>query len=84
SANGYAAVGWGDGGRIEPGALADLVSIDLRSVRTAGSAPEQVLLTASASDVTDVVVGGEHVVQAGRHRLGHVAALLTQALGGLR
>lgn len=76
---GYASLGW-DGGRIAVGALADFVAVRTDSVRTVGSAPEQVLLAASASDVTDVVVGGEHVVVDGAHRLGDVAALLRRGL----
>ncbi|NTW39040.1 MAG: formimidoylglutamate deiminase, partial [Cellulomonadaceae bacterium] len=57
---GYAALGW-DGGRLEVGALCDLTSIDERSVRTAGSSPDQLWLAASAPDVLDTVVGGRHV-----------------------
>ncbi|NYF97572.1 formimidoylglutamate deiminase [Janibacter cremeus] len=76
---GYACLGW-DGGRIAQGALADFVAVRTDSVRTIGSAPEQVPLTASATDVTDVVVAGEHVVAEGMHRLGDVAALLQRGL----
>lgn len=77
---GYASLGWDGGGRITEGALADFVAVRTDSVRTVGSAPEQVPLVASATDVTDVVVGGEHVVADGAHRLGDVAALLQRGL----
>lgn len=79
SADGYRSLGW-DGGHIAAGALADLVVIDDASVRTAGSAPEQILLTATAGDVTDVIVGGHPVVRGGQHVLGPVADLLRGAL----
>ena len=36
TAGGYAALGWPDGGRLEPGALADLTTLSLDSVRLAG------------------------------------------------
>ena len=37
--HGYASLGWPEGGRIEAGALADLVSVSLDGVRLAGHAP---------------------------------------------
>lgn len=68
--NGHTALGWPEAGRIEPRALADLVTIRLDSVRTAGCGPtpEAVIFAATASDVTDVVVGGRVIVQSGRHQ----------------
>ena len=79
TSEGYASLGW-DGGRLAKGALADFVSVRTDSVRTVGSAPDQVPMAASGADVTDVVVGGERVVADGRHRLGDVAALLQSGL----
>ena len=76
----HASLGWPDAGRLEPGAVADLVSVRLDTVRTAGCSPGQVLLAASAADVDTVIVGGEVVVDAGRHRLGDVGALLDKAI----
>lgn len=64
---GHRSLGWPDAGRIEPGMRADLVSVRLDTVRTAGSDPAQVLLTAFASDVDTVVVDGRVVVAGGRH-----------------
>lgn len=81
--NGYAALGWPDGGRLAPGALADFVTVRLDSPRTAGAAPEQVLYAATGADVTTVVVGGELVVSGGAHRLGDVGRLLTDAISAL-
>jgi formiminoglutamate deiminase len=57
------------GGRLEAGAPADLVSVALDTVRTSGVEDplEAVVFAAGAEDVTDVVVGGRHLVQEGRH-----------------
>jgi formiminoglutamate deiminase len=67
TATGHRSLGWDDAGRIAPGMRADLVAVRLDTLRTAGSLPEQVLLSASASDVDTVVVDGRVVVSAGRH-----------------
>ena len=68
---GHRALGWPEAGRIEPGAPADLVAVDLHSPRTAGVATDAalaaVVYAASAADVTDVVVSGRHVVRDRRH-----------------
>jgi formiminoglutamate deiminase len=79
STDGQAAIGWGGaGGKISTGAgvavgaPADLVTVDLDSVRTAGARSGDVLATAlfaaTASDVDSVMVDGKFVVQGGRHR----------------
>ncbi len=81
---GHAALGWPSAGRIAAGAPADLVAVRLDTVRTAGSLPEQAVLTATASDVDTVVVGGRVVVRGGEHVLGDVGALLSRAVGGFR
>ncbi len=82
--HGAASLGW-DAGRIEPGALADLVTVALDSVRTAGArsgdALAHVLFAATAADVTHVIVGGEIVVRDGTHqRLADVGAELERAV----
>jgi len=64
---GHAALGWTDAGIIAPGARADLVTVALDSVRTAGTAPVQALYAATAADVTHVVVDGRVVVRDGVH-----------------
>jgi len=77
----HAAIGWPEAGRVEPGAPADLVAVGTGSVRTAGSSAEQVVLTATASDVTAVVVGGKVVARDGVHAtLGDVGELLKAVL----
>jgi formiminoglutamate deiminase len=73
TAGGHAALGWPEAGRLEAGALADLATIGLDSVRLAGAEPatllESLVFSATAADVRDVVVGGRHVVAGGRHAL---------------
>ncbi len=73
SGDGHAALGWHDGGRLEAGAIADLVSVGLDSVRMAGAEPatllESAVFAATAADVRDVVVSGRQVVADGRHML---------------
>ncbi|GHH60897.1 formimidoylglutamate deiminase [Lentzea cavernae] len=76
----HSAIGW-DGGRIEPGAPCDLVAISCSTPRTAGSLPQQVLLSATASDVDTVVAGGRVVASGGVHEtLGDVGRLLADAI----
>ncbi len=85
SAEGQTSLGFPDAGRLTPGARADLVAVDLASVRTAGADPGHaaatVLFAASAVDVTDVVVDGRHVVRDRQHDLGDVGALLVDRIG---
>ena len=80
---GYASLGWEDGGRLEVGALADLCNVRLDSVRPGGAKPAQVVFAATAGDVDTVVVGGQPVVEGGRHRIGSVALMLRTALDAL-
>jgi formiminoglutamate deiminase len=81
---GQASLGHPDAGCIVPGAWADLVSIRLDSVRTAGAgdaaAGEAVVFGATASDVHSVVSGGRRVVVEGGHVLGDVGAMLAEAI----
>jgi formiminoglutamate deiminase len=71
TADGYASLGRSTGGRLEVGALADLVTVSTDSVRTAGTGPvlERALFAATAADVREVVVDGRRVVSGGRHLL---------------
>ncbi len=80
---GHRSLGWHDAGVIEVGARADLVAIDLRSPRTAGAQPGQLVMAATAADVTEVIVDGEPVVRDGVHRLGSVGHLLDDVLTSL-
>jgi formiminoglutamate deiminase len=69
--NGMAALGW-DAGRLEPGGLADFVTVRLDTVRTGGvdpGLPAAAVFAATAADVDTVVVGGRAVVEEGRHLL---------------
>ncbi|MFE4861333.1 formimidoylglutamate deiminase [Streptomyces sp. NPDC056670] len=89
TADGHAALGWAEAGRIEAGAPADLATIALDSVRTAGAVPrlaaETVVFAATASDVRHVVVGGRAVVRDGVHTLiPDVASALSTAIAALR
>ncbi|WP_405145369.1 formimidoylglutamate deiminase [Sphaerisporangium sp. NBC_01403] len=85
---GQASLGHPDAGFIVPGAWADLVSVRLDSVRTAGagsaSAGETVVFGATASDVHSVVSGGRRVVVEGGHVLGDVGAMLAGAISAIR
>ncbi|MEV5611007.1 formimidoylglutamate deiminase [Streptomyces sp. NPDC052225] len=88
SADGHAALGWTDAGVLESGALADLVTITLDSVRTAGALPrlgaETAVFAATAADVTHVVSGGRVVVRDGEHvGVGDVAGALRDAIAAL-
>jgi formiminoglutamate deiminase len=87
TATGCAGIGWPEGGRIEAGSLADLVTVGLDSVRLAGASPEHalesVVFAATAEDVRNVIVGGEFVVRDGVHLHLDVAAELAAAIEGL-
>jgi len=66
---------------LEAGAVCDLMAVSPDSVRTAGSMPTQFAFSATASDVTDVVIAGELVASNGIHlRLGAPGRLLADAL----
>jgi formiminoglutamate deiminase len=80
SFNGYRALGWSDGGHLSKGALADFITVRTDTVNTAGSAPEQIIYSCVASDVSHVVVAGELVVRDGQHRLGDVGRLLASSI----
>lgn len=81
---GHSALGWSDAGWIGAGARADLVAVDLGGVRLAGVPPEVAVLSATADDVRDVVVDGEHVVQDGRHlKVPNVADRLREGIAAL-
>ncbi len=81
---GARALGW-EAGVLEPGMLADFVTLDLETPRLAGAQEQdlvpRVVYGASPADVRLVVVGGDTVVKDGRHiRLGAVGSLLAQAV----
>ncbi|MEU6645876.1 formimidoylglutamate deiminase [Saccharomonospora sp. NPDC046836] len=79
AATAHDALGFADVGRIAPGAAADLVTVALDSVRTAGAEPDGVFFAASAADVTEVLVAGRRVVHDGVHStVPRPAALLAE------
>jgi formiminoglutamate deiminase len=69
--DGHACLGWRDAGRLEVGAHADLVTVALDTVRTAGGPPDArtAVFAATAADVTHVIASGRVIVAAGRHTL---------------
>ncbi len=81
---GHASIGWAEAGRIEVGAVADLVTVSLDGVRLAGAGDDQALeslvFAATAADVRQVVAGGRVVVRDGRHAEIDVAAELRAAI----
>jgi formiminoglutamate deiminase len=80
---GQRSIGWDDAGRLEVGARADLVAVRTDTVRTAGSALDQLALVATAADVDTVMVDGSVIVQGGVHILGDVARSLAEAIAPL-
>ncbi|MEU0300034.1 formimidoylglutamate deiminase [Streptomyces sp. NPDC006175] len=88
SAEGHAALGRPDAGVLEPGAPADLATVALDSVRTAGPVPrlaaEAAVFAATAADVRHTVVAGRHIVRDGRHtRVDDVPGALASAVAAL-
>ena len=87
SGAGHASLGWPEAGRIESGALCDLVALDLGGVRLAGTPRHDpipsVVFAAGSADVRDVVVGGEPVVRDGVHLRMDVPAELEAAIAAL-
>jgi formiminoglutamate deiminase len=83
--DGHASLGWPRAGRLEPGALADLVTVALDTPRTAGFRPgtaaETAVFAATAADVRHVLVGGRFTVRDFHHTLvDNVPAALAQAI----
>ncbi|MCA1221863.1 formimidoylglutamate deiminase [Streptomyces sp. 8L] len=89
SVTGHTALGRPDAGSIEEGMLADLTTVALDSVRTAGPpaglGAETAVFAASAPDVRHTVVAGRHVVRDGAHTLvPDVSTALADAVSALR
>jgi cytosine/adenosine deaminase-related metal-dependent hydrolase len=82
---GHASLGWTEAGRIEAGAIADLVTLRLDAPRLAGtrsaSGVEAVVFAATAADVDRVVISGRDVVRDGAHVGLDVPAELDAAIG---
>jgi formiminoglutamate deiminase len=84
TADGHSALGWPEAGRIEAGALADLVTVSLDGARMAGTAPaqavESAVFAAGAGDVRHVMSGGHWIVRDGAHVSLDVPAELRKAV----
>jgi formiminoglutamate deiminase len=87
TSGGYESIGWPEGGRIEPGTLADLVTVGMDGTRLAGNssdhALESAVFAATAADVRAVIAGGRFVVREGIHLGFDVPAELERAIGAL-
>lgn len=83
--SGHASLGFPDAGRIEVGARADLVTLDLASTRTAGGGPalETAVFAAGSADVLQVVCDGRLIAsRADQADIGHaLAAAIAEAWG---
>ena len=82
---GHTSLGWPDAGEITPGARADLVTVSLDSIRTAGAAGaaalEAAVFAATAADIRAVVISGRDVVRDGLHlRFPDVPAELSRTI----
>lgn len=77
---GHTSLGDPTGGRLAPGAPADLVAVRTDTPRTAGADPAQLVLVAGSADVDTVVTGGVVRVEGGRHLLGDVGGMLDAAI----
>ena len=88
TADGHRSIGWPEAGKLEPGAIADLVTVGLDRPRLAGTAPEHALdslvFAAAPADVRGVIVAGRPVVGEGRNRELDVAAELKTAIRAVR
>jgi formiminoglutamate deiminase len=84
---GHASLGWTEAGRIEAGAIADLVTLRLDAPRLAGTRAaatvEAVVFAATAADVDRVVISGRDVVRHGAHVGLDVPAELDAAIGAV-
>ena len=82
--DGHRSLGWDDAGTIAVGKRADLVTIALDSVRTAGTvaanALESAVFAATAADITHVVIDGATIVSDSHHRLVDVARELHDSI----
>ena len=84
TSRGHRSLGWNRAGRILEGNRADLVTISLNTVRTAGatleSAIEASVFAATTSDITHVLIDGKTVAADGRHTSLDTASELESAI----
>jgi formiminoglutamate deiminase len=87
SHGGHEALGWPEAGRIQPGAIADLVTVGLDGVRLAGATAEtaldSVVFAAAPADIRGVIAGGRELVRDGAHVGLDVAAELRGAIAAV-
>ncbi|RRO12703.1 formimidoylglutamate deiminase [Saccharopolyspora rhizosphaerae] len=83
-ATAHSALGHPDAGRLDVGARADFVALDLDTPRLAGVAPEAVPAVARAEDVRDVIIDGRDVVADGAHTAIDTARELRASIAALR
>jgi formiminoglutamate deiminase len=87
TAVGAECLGWPSGGRIETGALADLVVVGLDSPRLAGTSAQDalgaVVFAASQADVRHVMANGRWIVRDGAHATLDVRRELADAVAAL-
>jgi formiminoglutamate deiminase len=84
TSNGHRSLGWSEAGSITVGNRADLVTVALDSVRTAGAtsgyAIEATVFASTSSDVTDVLIDGRRIVADRCHVTIDVPAALDAAI----
>ncbi len=87
TADGHRSIGWPEAGTIAPGAPADLVTVGLGGVRTAGTEPgtalEAVVFAAGAADVDRVLCAGREIVRDGAHVTLDVARELRESVAAV-
>ena len=87
TACGHASIGWPEAGRIEAGAIADLVSIRLDGVRAAGTddatALDAAVFASGPADVDRVIASGREIVRDGRHLAIDVPRELTDSISAV-
>jgi formiminoglutamate deiminase len=85
TAGGYESLGWPGGGRLAPGAPADLVNLSLDGVALAGTRPDDAVaaavFAAGARDVRHVMANGRWIVRDGAHVSIDVPAALNATVG---
>jgi len=84
TSSGYRSLGWSNGGTLQAGALADFTTLRKDSPRLAGQRISNLLagivFSATAADVTNVVVNGKTIVSDGQHLSVEVGLELREAL----
>jgi cytosine/adenosine deaminase-related metal-dependent hydrolase len=83
TADASGSLGWRDTGLLAAGQLADLVTVTTSQLRQSDDVLADVLAAASSANITHVAVGGQLIVNSGRHRLGDVGALMQSSLDRL-